>query len=87
MSSVTETKTARRVRSMVATCRAKDPRTCPYHGTVLRMEEALEAQNLDAYFVEKDKLEKLQKTITRMKYNLYQHQLRLTQLLTLTQTT
>ncbi len=63
MSSVTETKTARRVRSTVsANCRAKEPRTCPYHGTILRMEAALEAKDLDGYFVEKDKLEKLKGT-------------------------
>jgi hypothetical protein len=34
---------------VVIPCRAKDPRTCPYHGAQLRANEALVRGNQDAY--------------------------------------
>lgn len=30
-------------------CKAKDPSTCPYHGALKRMEQALEAKDTNAY--------------------------------------
>lgn len=39
-------------------CRAKDPRTCPYHGAVLRMYEAQAVGDFDAYFAARTAVEK-----------------------------
>lgn len=38
-------------------CKAKDPRTCPYHGAVIRMEEAEKTGDFDTYFVERSIVE------------------------------
>jgi len=43
-------------------CKAKDPRLCPYHGTVIRMNEAQAAGNFDDYYTERKKLEELKAT-------------------------
>lgn len=32
-----------------AVCKAKDPRTCPYHGSVIRMNDALQSGNVNDY--------------------------------------
>lgn len=44
-----------------AVCKAKDPRTCPYHGAVIRMNEAQAANDLDAYFVARTQVEAMLK--------------------------
>lgn len=44
-----------------ANCRAKDPKTCPYHGAVLRMYDAQESGDFEAYFMERTKVEELEK--------------------------
>lgn len=42
-------------------CKAKDPRTCPYHGALMRMYEAQAKGDFTAYFTERQKIEDLQK--------------------------
>lgn len=43
----------------VRTCQAKDPRTCRYHGTEIRMNEAQAKGDFNAYFKERTVLEAL----------------------------
>jgi len=42
-------------------CKAKDPRTCPYHGAVMRMYDAQSSGDLEAYFTARITVEELQK--------------------------
>ena len=45
-----------------APCRAKDPKTCPYHGAVIRMEAAAASNDLDAYFTARQQVEAAEAT-------------------------
>lgn len=50
-------KTRKTVVSSVKDCRAKDPKTCPYHGAVLRMEDAERRGDFNAYEAARKDLE------------------------------
>lgn len=45
-------------------CKAKDPRTCRYHGAVLRMEEAYGKQDFAAYVAARNEVDRLKKDPT-----------------------
>jgi hypothetical protein len=44
-----------------AICKAKDPRTCPYHGLVLRMNEAQSAGDFNEYYSLRSEVEEVER--------------------------
>ena len=47
--------------SVPAACRAKDPRTCPYHGAVIRMHEAHAKKDFNGYYEARQIVEEKEK--------------------------
>jgi len=46
----------------IAPCRAQDPTSCPYHGAIIRMEQAEKRQDFEAYATARAELDEVEKT-------------------------